>query len=80
MVQSDLATMKFNNRGQLEYFHSIILRLQQEIKLSGETVAPTILLFRYIKSFSKSHMLKAFIVTRMIDIITFPDNTRKSSV
>ena len=28
-VQSDLANMEFNNGEQLEYFHSIIFRLEQ---------------------------------------------------
>ena len=32
--QSDLATLAFKNGEQLEYFHSMILRLQQEIMLS----------------------------------------------
>ena len=34
-VQSDLATLVFRNGEQLEDFHRRILRLQQEIKLSG---------------------------------------------
>ena len=34
-VQSDLATLAFNNGEQLEDFHSRILRLQQEIIISG---------------------------------------------
>ena len=34
-VQSDTATLEFKNREQLEYFHSIFIRLQQEINLSG---------------------------------------------
>ena len=36
-VQSDLATLAFRNGEQLEDFHSRILRLQQEIMLSGES-------------------------------------------
>ena len=36
-VHSDLATLMFKNIEQLEDFRSIILRLQQEIMLSGET-------------------------------------------
>ena len=40
-VQSDLATLAFKNGEQLEYFHIRILRLQQEIILSGEIVSPT---------------------------------------
>ena len=47
-VQSDLATLAFKNGEQLEYFHSRILRIQQEIMLSGEIVSPTILLFQYM--------------------------------
>ena len=36
-VQSDLVTLAFKNREQLEDFHSRILRLQQEIILCVET-------------------------------------------
>ena len=43
-VQSNLATLAFKNIKQLKDFHSRILRLQQEIILSGETVSPTRLL------------------------------------
>ena len=50
-VQSDLATLEFNNGEQLEDFHIIILRLQEEIILSGETLSPTRLLFQYTKAF-----------------------------
>ena len=46
-VQYDLATQELNNGEQLEDFHSIIIRLQQEITLSGETISPTRLLFQY---------------------------------
>ena len=45
-VQSNLSTLAFKNGEQLEYFHSRILRLQQEIMLSGEIVSPTRLLFQ----------------------------------
>ena len=38
-VKSELSTMAFNNREQLEDFHRKIPRLQQK-KLSGETVSP----------------------------------------
>ena len=34
-IQSNLDTLSFKNREQLEDFHSIILRFQQEIILSG---------------------------------------------
>ena len=54
-----IATLVFKNGEQLEYFHSRILRLQQEINLSGETVSPTILLIQYMKAFSKSDKIKA---------------------
>ena len=37
-IHSDLSTLAFRNGEQLEDFHSRILRLQQEIMLSGETV------------------------------------------
>ena len=48
-VQSDLATMTFNNGEQIEDFHSRIIRIQKEIMLSGETFSPTRLLLHYIK-------------------------------
>ena len=61
-VESDLATLAFNNGEQLEYFHSRILRLQQEIMLSGEIFSPTRLLIQYMKAFTKSensnHLLR----------------------
>ena len=38
-VHSDLATFDFKKGEQLEDFHSIIIRLQQEITLSGETLS-----------------------------------------
>ena len=44
-VQSELATLEFKNKEKLEYLHSIIIIIQQEIFLSGETVSTTILLF-----------------------------------
>ena len=79
-VRSDLATLAFNNREQLEDFHITILRIQQEILLSGETVSPTRLLFEYMKEFSKSGKPGAFIAPKMIDLITLLDNNRKSDV
>ena len=76
-VQYYLATLAFKNREKLEYFHSRIIRLQQEIILYGETVSPT---RRYTEAFSKSDKRKAFITTKMKDIITFHDNKIKSAV
>ena len=79
-VSSDLSTLAFNNGEQLEYFHSIIIRLQQGIIFSGETVSPTKLLFQYMRKFSKIYKLKAFVAPKMIDLITFLDNNRKFAV
>ena len=45
-VQSDLSTPLFNNGEQPADFHIRILRLQQEITLSGVTVSPTKLLLQ----------------------------------
>ena len=59
--ESELATLAFKNREQIEDFHSRIIILQQEIILSGETVSPTIFLFQYMKALSKSYRLKSFI-------------------
>ena len=56
-VQYDLATLAFKNGEQLEDFHSSILRLQQEIMLSGEIVSPTRLLFQYMKALENSEKL-----------------------
>ena len=50
-VQYYLTTLSFNNREQHEDFHSRIIRIQQEIILSGETVSPTRLLFQNMKEF-----------------------------
>ena len=79
-VQSDLSTLASNNREQLEYFHGKILRLQQEIMISGEIVSPTRLIFQYMKALSKRDKLGAFIAPKMTDIITLPDNNWKSAV
>ena len=49
-VQSDIATLAFNNGEQLEDFHIRIIRLQQEIMIPGEIVSPTSLLFQYMKA------------------------------
>ena len=79
-VQYDIATLAFKNGEQLEDFHSRILRLQQEIMLSGEIVSPTRLLFQYMKALTNSEKLGYFIVPKMTDLITFFDNNRKSVV
>ena len=57
-----------------------MFRLKQEIILSGETVSPARLLFQYMKAFPKSDKLKAFIVPKMTDIITFLEKNRKAAV
>ena len=79
-IQSDLATLAFRNGEQLEDFHSRILRLQQEIMLSGETFSPTILLLHYMKALTNSEKLKAFIAPKITDLITFIDKKGKSDV
>ena len=79
-VQSDLATLAFKNGEQLEDFHSRILRLQQEIMLSGEIVSPTRLLFQYMKALTKSEKLRAFIAPKMTDLITLLDDNGKYDV
>ena len=45
-VRSDLATLALNNGEKIEYSHRIIIILQKEIILSGETVSTTKLLFQ----------------------------------
>ena len=78
--QSDLATLEFNNREQLEDFHNIIIRLQQEIILSVETISSTRLLLQYMKALSNSDKLKSSISPKMTDIMTFLDRNEKSAV
>ena len=79
-VQYYLATLAFNNRKQLEYFHGRIIIIQQEIILSGEFVSPTRLLFQCMKVLTKSDKLKSFIAPNITDLIRFLDNTRKSAI
>ena len=79
-VQYDLSTLAFSNGEQLEYFRSSIIRLQQEIILSREIFSPTRLLFRYMKSLTKSEKLRAFIAPKMTDLVAFLDNNGKSAV
>ena len=64
-VWSDLATLAFNDREQLEYFHSIILILQQEIILYGETLSPKRIIFQYMKALSNSDKIKSFVAPNM---------------
>ena len=56
------------------------IRLQQDIILHGENLSPTRLILQYMKEFSKSDKLKAFIATNITYIITFLDNNVKSAV
>ena len=79
-VQSDISTLTFKNGKQLEYFRSRVLRLQQEIIISGEIFSPTGLLFHYMKALPNSDIVRSFIAPKIIDIITFLDNNRKSDV
>ena len=79
-VQSDISTLVFKNGEQHEDFHSRILRIQQEIILSGEIVSPNRLLFQYMKALSNSDKLRVFIAPKMTDLITFLDNNGKSAV
>ena len=79
-VHYDLSTLAFNNGEQLEYFHSIIIRLQQGIILSGESLSPTIIIFQYTEELSKSNKLKAFIASKMKYLIILIDNNGKSAV
>ena len=60
--QSDLSTLKLNNVEKLEDFNSIVIRLQQEIIISGETVSPTDFssstLRKYQRSINSNHSLR----------------------
>ena len=79
-VQYDLYTLALKNGEQLEGFHGRVLRLQQEIMISGENLSPTRLLFQYMKALSKSDKLRALIAHEMTYLITLLDNNVKSAV
>ena len=74
-VKYDLSTLKLKNGEQLEEFHGRILRLQQEIILSGEIVSPTRLLLQYMRELSKSDKVRDFIAPNITDIITLLKKT-----
>ena len=79
-IQSDLATLVFKNGEQLEDFHIRVIRLQQEIILSGEIVSPNRLLIQYTKALINSKKIRAPIAPNIIDFINFLGNNRKSAV
>ena len=79
-VQSDLSTLAFKNGEKLEDFHSRILRLHQEIMLSGEIVSPNRLLLQCMKALVKCEKIRYYIAPKMADLITFPDDNGKSAV
>ena len=79
-VQYDLATLEFKNKEQLEYFHRRIIKLQQEIILSGGTISHTILLFQYMKSHPNIDKIKEFIAPKMADTTKLLDNNGKLAV
>ena len=79
-IQYDIATLDFNNGEQLEDFHIRIIRLQQGINLSGETVSHTRLLFHYTKEYYNSKKLKLFIAPKKTDLITLLENSGTSDV
>ena len=68
------------NGEKLEDFHSRIIKLDQEIMLSGGIVSPTRLLFQYMKALTKSEKIRSFIAPKMTDLITFLDSNDKSAV
>ena len=76
-VKYDLDTLAFNNEEQLEDFHNRILRLQQEILISGDSVSPTRVLFWYTMEFSKIDTFKSLIAPNITDLNTVLDNNRK---
>ena len=79
-VQYELSILDVNNGKKFEDFHSRILRLQQEIMLSGETVSTTRIVLYYTKVFSKSDKLRYFIAPKMIDLITLLNKNVKPAV
>ena len=80
MFNMTSTTMAFNNVEQFDGFNSRVIRLQQEITLSGENISPTRRFSKNMKALSKSDKLKELIATNMIDLIKFLDNNRKSAV
>ena len=79
-VRSDISTLVFKNGEHLEDFHSIIIRLQQEIILSVGIFSPKIILFQYMKALSNIYKNRAFNAPNMTYIITFSDDNGKSTV
>ena len=79
-VQSDISNPALKNVEKIEDFHGRIIRIQQEIILSGEIVSPTRFLFHCIQAFPKSDKLRDFIATNMTYLITFLDNNGKYAV
>ena len=79
-VKYDISTLSITNGEQLEYFQSRIIRLQQEIMLSGEIFFPTRLLFQYTKALRMSEKIRDFIVPKMTDSITFLEKNGKYTV
>ena len=57
-----------------------MLKLQQEIILSGETVSSTTTLFQYMREFSNRNKIKALFELNMTDIITLLENNGKLDV
>ena len=79
-VHSDLSTLAFKSGEQLEYFHIRIIRIQQEIIFSRETVYPTRLLFHYTKSFSSSYKIRDSISPKITYLIKLIENNGKYAV
>ena len=79
-VQSYLSILTFNDREQLEDFHSIIHRLQKKIILPAEIIYTKRLLFQYMKSLTKRNKIKAYIAPKVKDLVTFPYNYGKSDI
>ena len=79
-VQSDLATLAFNNGEEPEYFHIRIIRLQKEINHSGENLYPTRLLYSTKRNITNRDKIKAFVVPKMIDTIKLLDNNKQGNI
>ena len=62
---------------KLNIFIVKILRLQQDINLSEETVYPIRLIFHYMKELPKRNKIKSLIAPKMTDLITFLGNNVK---
>ena len=79
-VKSDLTNLAFKNEEQLECFSLYNYHTSTGNYPIWKTFSPNIFIFRYMKTFSKSDKIKAFIASIMSYLIRSLGNNRKLSV